>query len=88
MTLKFVYQGRNALVECELNDTVKLYDVPTDYSNDGFYAAVWRKSDIEPRPACAGDETRLLAEVSAQPHGDGVAIGGALSEGVDVYAEN
>ncbi len=43
---------------------VKLYAVPTSYSDDGYFAAVWATHDLEPVPACAGDAATLLAHVS------------------------
>lgn len=86
MNIRFVYLDREALIACKESDTVKLYDVPTEYSEDGFYAAVWQQGNVEPRPACAGNAARLLAEIAIQEDKDGVVIGGMLVEGVEAYA--
>lgn len=42
---------------------VKYYAVPKDYSDDGYYAAVWLAQDLEPVPACAGKDATLLAHL-------------------------
>ena len=86
MDIHFTYAGREIDVACNESDTVKLYAVPTGYSEDGLYAAVWRAGEVEPFPACDGNEAHLLAEVYVQQGQDGAVIGGSLTEGVEAYA--
>ncbi len=41
-----------------------LYAVPTAYSADGLFLAMWNDGELEPRPACAVPDARLLLRLS------------------------
>lgn len=69
MNIHFTYQDRAVDIPCSVGGTLKLYDVPTDYSEDGFYAAIIRPGDIEPYPACAGDQAHILADLDIDSEG-------------------
>ncbi len=68
MNLIFTHEGK--IVEIEYHGTgngeAKLYGVPTDYSDDGYYVSAWQKTEIEPIPACAVSDARLLCHVSIE----------------------
>lgn len=54
--------------------TVKLYSVPHSYSPDGYYLTIFTKDkDMEPYPACKGNDSKLLlhAEVYQEIDGTG-----------------
>lgn len=49
---------------------VKVYDVPTDYSEDGKYVACWNPgTEYEPYPACLGSDSHLVAHVVVNREG-------------------
>lgn len=87
MNICFSYLDRETLIPCNEGDMITLYDVPTDYSEDGFYAAVWRHGSIEPHPACAGDTALVLAKITILRDKDDIIIKSMFfAEGVDAYA--
>lgn len=63
MQIAFTYKKKKVEIPVFGACEVKYYAVPKDYSDDGFYAAVWLAQDLEPVPACAVENTTLLAHV-------------------------
>lgn len=62
---------------------VKLYAVSKNYSKSGYFAAVWRVNDLEPVPACAGEDIELLAQVEVVQVDDAYTFHGLFcKEGV------
>ncbi len=78
----FSVQGKDLDVPCQGGDSVKVYRVPKEYSDDLLYVAVWRHGEIEPVPACKGSEVTLLAHVKVFDEEDGLAASGYMAEGV------
>ena len=63
MKVTFTYKKKNLEIPVSGVSEVKLYTVPTAYSSDGYFAAVWFPHDLEPVPACAVASVELLAHV-------------------------
>jgi hypothetical protein len=63
MQITFNHQGKNIVIAAVSPSDVKLYSVPTGYSEDGYFAALWAAGDLEPAPACAVEKATLLAHV-------------------------
>lgn len=63
MKITFTHNKKKVVVPFFGASTVKLYVVPKDYSDDGYFAAVWLAQDLEPVPACASEAVQLLAHV-------------------------
>ena len=63
MKITFTHKKKKGEVPVFGACEVKYYAVPKDYSDDGYYAAVWLTQDLEPVPACAVEAATLLAHV-------------------------
>lgn len=74
MKLKFEHNDETIEFEYQFNSNgnVKLYSVPIDYSEDGYYIAEWRTTEIEPVPACAILDTKLLCHARIDSDNDNV----------------
>lgn len=74
MEITFVHNGVDIPLELTNRKScyVKLYNVPTDYSSDGYYIAHWLFNEIEPVPGCLGIDAHLLcyAEVNFNEMGE------------------
>ena len=64
--MKIIFTHKKKKVEIPVFgvSTVKLYGVPTAYSPDGYFAAVWGTGELEPVPGCQTEQTELLAHIS------------------------
>ena len=70
MKITFTHNGHVLEIPISGQCEVKLYSVPTAYSSDGYFAAVWAGEELEPIPACTVNEAHLLTHVKAvQPLG-------------------
>lgn len=73
MKLTFSHNGTS--FEAEYPGTgsghAKLYRVPGDYSEDGYYIGVWQDAEIEPAPACAVSDAHLLCHARLESAGTG-----------------
>ncbi len=69
-------------------ERVKVYAVPSSYSEDGFFIAHWRYGELEPAPACLGCEAALLADVTITNHEGNAGVSGYMAEGVQIDAQN
>lgn len=61
----------------------KLYRVPVEYSDDGYYIGVWQDTEIEPEPGCAVGAARLLCH--ARLENSGTDGGGLLLKNLETY---
>lgn len=63
MNISLIYAKKKT--ECELSEgqRLRLYAVPSAYSEDGLYLAVWQRTYYEPVPACDAAQTTLLADL-------------------------
>ena len=52
------------------NGQIEVYAVPTEYSSDGYYVAVWDDTEMEPVPACAAASTTLLLHLRVEQDQD------------------
>jgi hypothetical protein len=69
--------------------TLKIYEVPEAYSDDGLYAALWSPGELEPMPACGQTEAELLAHVDLAPDDSGtLALRKHFEVGEVRYAED
>ena len=64
MEITFQHKSNSIAVPVDAPAEIKLYAVPTAYSPDGYFAAVWMPQGLEPVPACAVDAAKLLAHIS------------------------
>lgn len=86
MNITFTYKAADMVVECAGGDMLKLYCVPLSYSDDGLYLAVWRRGEIEPFPACEGNDARLLAHITVQGDQANPTFSGLVSGEVTINA--
>lgn len=69
--------------------TLKIYNVPDAYSEDGLFAALWNPGELEPMPACGHDDAVLLAHVDLAPGESGaLALVTHYLEGEVAYAQD
>jgi hypothetical protein len=73
MQITFKHQGKTLVLDAESPSEVKLYAVPSAYSEDGYFFAVWTSGDLEPVPACATEQANLLAHVQTSEQENGPA---------------
>ncbi|CAK7028277.1 MAG: hypothetical protein DELT_02670 [Desulfovibrio sp.] len=71
MIITFTQNKKKGAITVSGACEAKYYAVPADYSDDGYYAAVWLSQDLEPVPACAVESTELLAHVRVLAGDDG-----------------
>lgn len=62
-------------------DHLKVYQVPSNYSDDGIFIARWQSGTIEPFPGCLGKDAQILADVIVSETG-----ANGWMNGVEVYA--
>lgn len=70
MKITFSYGRKKVACELAAGQRLRLYSVPADYSEDGFYAATWERERLEPVPACDATRTKLLADLECGAAGD------------------
>lgn len=63
MNIVFTHGNKQTEISLPGACEVKYYAVPSAYSDDGYFAAVWFSQDLEPVPACAPEHAELLAHV-------------------------
>jgi hypothetical protein len=63
----------------------KFYAVDTNYSDDGYYVALWTRDDPEPVPACMPSKIALLAHLGfvSDEHGGLVPVEHYCAAGVE-----
>lgn len=71
MNITFTHKKKKGEIPVSGPSEVKYYAVPTSYSDDGYFAAVWSGQDLEPVPACAAEDAVLLAHIKANQQEDG-----------------
>ncbi len=88
MQITFQHNRKSLAVPVDTPAEVKLYAVPQDYSEDGYFAAVWMPQVLEPVPACAAAKAELLAhiKVTAQENGRAALAAVYRKEGVSYAA--
>ena len=52
--MRITYNKQEVNVVLGTGDSVALYGVPSAYSEDGLFLAVWGSAELEPLPACDG----------------------------------
>ncbi len=75
-------------IDCALDydQSLALYAVPEDYSEDGFFLALWRRDELEPIPASGSFSPLLRLEYSSLS-GEPELVEKFKAEGVS-YAAN
>ena len=74
-------------IDCEINDRLKIYNVPEEYSEDKIYIARWRNDQVEPVPACLGTYAKLIIDVVITgKQNDEIEFSGFVSQGVKINA--
>lgn len=53
----------------EYGQSLALYTVPKEYSEDGYYLAEWNKDELEPVPACDNPKLVLQLRLEAEQSG-------------------
>ena len=86
MDILISYDNQVVPVSLAEGDSVAVYAVPTDYSDDGLYLAQWGAGELEPVPACAAPALLLRLRLPALENGAGGLVEDFKSEGVD-YAQ-
>ncbi len=87
MNLTISYAEKSFTASLGAGDTLALYAVPADYSEDGLYQALWAQGELEPLPACDG--VGFLLKLSLESSQGGLETLREIhkAEGV-TYAEN
>lgn len=85
--MKIIFSHNGASFETDYPGTgaghAKLYRVPVDYSEDGYYIGAWQDTELEPVPACGVNDAQLLCHVRLENSGaDG---GGLLLKNLETY---
>lgn len=68
------HKGKSFDVDVEKSCDVKLYLVPKEYSDDGYYVSQWGFGEAQPFPACEGSEAKMLCHASVYVGEDGVSV--------------
>ena len=89
--MKIIFTHNEKTIEIEYlgtgNGEAKLYGVPTDYSEDGYYVSSWQKTEIEPVPACAVSDAHLLCHVNIEKDRESFVLKTVkTTEGADCHA--
>ena len=79
MSILISYDGKDFEAEVDNGGKLALYALPTEYSEEGLFLAVWYVGELEPCPACASADARLLLRLAVQ---DGQIQEGFKAEGV------
>lgn len=87
MDILISYDNQAIPVSLAEGDSVAVYAVPTDYSDDGLYLAQWGTGELEPVPACAAPALLLRLRLPVRENGAGGLVEDVKSEGVS-YAQN
>ena len=74
MIITFTHKKKKGEIPVSGPSEVKYYAVPTSYSDDGYFAAVWSGQDLEPVPACPAVDTVLLAHIKVNQQEDGSLV--------------
>ena len=85
MNLLVTCRSASFAVRMETGETLALYEVPREYSEDGLYLATWGPGEYEPIPA--GEWSAPLLRLRLMPPEDGGLQEIRKGEGVS-YAEN
>lgn len=86
MNITLTYEKKSLSCDLEDRERLRLYSVPTEYSDDGLYLAAWKSGELEPVPACRCTEAVLLADLECNAEGDAL-IEHMLAKGV-TYAQD
>ena len=86
MTFTLTYAKNTAQCELFPGQKLRLWAVPTAYSDDGLVVAVWGSGELEPCPACLGTDMELLAEYECR-HDYSASTGGGGALGASVYPQ-
>lgn len=87
MDILISYDNQTFPVSLTEGDSVAVYAVPTEYSDDGLYLAQWGTGELEPVPACAAPALLLRLRRPVRENGAGSLVEDFKSEGVS-YAQN
>lgn len=71
MDILISYDKQTFPVSLAEGESVAVYAVPTDYSDDGLYLALWGVGELEPVPACAAPALLLRLRLPALENGAG-----------------
>lgn len=73
MNITFLHNGASHEVTYpgSMSGHVKLYAVPTAYSPDGYYIALWQDGELEPLPGCAANDATLLCHARIERNESG-----------------
>ncbi|MFV0423742.1 hypothetical protein [Oleidesulfovibrio sp.] len=71
MQITFTHKKKKPEASVSGPSEVKLYAVPTSYSDDGYYLAAWSSGDYEPVPSCAVNDAELLAHLAVEGNDQG-----------------
>lgn len=92
MNINFVHNGAShgATYDSAKSGDAKFYQVPIEYSPDGYYIAKWEEGAIEPIPACAISDTLMLCHVRVENADNGTKTLKIIKtiDGATCYAEN
>ncbi len=85
--MRINYQGQQVETALTAGDSLTLYAVPQEYSEDGLFLAVWGRNELEPIPACAVPTLLLRLSMSDGMNGEAAPVEHFKAEGV-TYAAN
>ena len=66
MPILISYDSQDFETHLSNGGQLALYAVPTEYSEDGLFLAVWYAGELEPCPACASADARPLLRLAVQ----------------------
>lgn len=81
------YQGQQVEASLTAGESLTLYAVPQEYSQDGLFLAVWGRNELEPVPACAVPALLLRLSMSDGMGEEAAPVEHFKAEGV-TYAAN
>lgn len=82
MDILISYDNQVVPVSLAEGESVAVYGVPTDYSDDGLYLAQWGAGELEPVPACLAPALLLRLRLPVRENGAGGLVEDFKSEGV------
>ena len=87
MNILISYDKEPIPVSLSSGQSIALYGVPTEYSDDGLYLAQWGDEELEPLPACGAWALLLRLSLSSQGNGEEELVENFRADGVN-YAQN
>lgn len=82
MDILISYDNQAVPVTLAAGDSVAVYGVPKDYSDDGLYLAQWGAGELEAVPACAAPALLLRLRLPVRENGAGGLVEDFKGEGV------